>query len=201
MLICRFELFQQFEYAKAREILEEFFWKNFCDNYLEICKVRSYGLSAEKLAGLDLTALNKQEILKNQLSAIATLSLSLKNILKLFAPFVPHLTEELYSIIFASEFEKFKSIHARHNCAKLSLKKHSLISQINTTKIGENLLEIIFVVRKFKSEKNLSMKSTISLIELPKSFDITGIEDDILNVCNAQKIVLKNDLSAINIIE
>ena len=76
-----------------------------------------------------------------------------------------------------------------------------MISQINTTKIGENLLEIIFVVRKFKSEKNLSMKSTISLIELPKSFDITGIEDDILNVCNAQKIVLKNDLSAINIIE
>jgi valyl-tRNA synthetase len=193
--------FQQFEYAKAREILEDFFWKNFCDNYLEICKVRSYGLSAEKLAGLDLTALNKQEILNNQLSAIATLSLSLKNILKLFAPFVPHLTEELYSIIFASEFEKFKSIHARHNCAKLSLKNHHLISQINTTKIGENLLEIIFVVRKFKSEKNLSMKSTISLIELPKSFDITGIEDDILNVCNAQKIVLKNDLSAINIIE
>jgi valyl-tRNA synthetase len=193
--------FQQFEYAKAREILEDFFWKNFCDNYLEICKVRSYGLSAEKLAGLDLTSLNKQEILENQLSAIATLSLSLKNILKLFAPFVPHLTEELYSIIFASEFGQFKSIHARHNCAKLSLKKHSLISQINTNKIGENLLEIIFAVRKFKSEKNLSMKATISLIELPKSFDITGIEDDVLNVCNAQKIVLNNDLSVINIIE
>ena len=192
--------FENYEYAKAREILEEFFWKDFCDNYLEICKVRSYGLSAEKLANIDLSNEEKEIILQKQLSAISTLSLILKNILKLFAPFVVHITEEIYASIFKAEFEEKKSIHARGNFAQLSLGKNQYFSKIDALKIEQNLLEIIFLVRKFKSEKNLSMKATISLIELPQSFDINGFEDDILNVCNAQKIQKNSLIEVINII-
>jgi hypothetical protein len=44
------------------------------------------------------------------------------------------------------------------------------------------------------------MKATISLIELPQSFDINGFEDDILNVCNAQKIQKNSSIEVINII-
>ncbi|MFM8186166.1 MAG: class I tRNA ligase family protein, partial [Alphaproteobacteria bacterium] len=151
--------FAIYEYAKAREILEEFFWHYFCDNYLEICKVRSYGLQAQKLEGLELNANQTQQILFEQLSSLATLSIILKNILKLFAPFIPFVCEEIYSQIFSDEFKIYKSIHARGNKAKLPKKFQENNDEI--LKIGDEILKILFEVRKYKSEKNQSMKTEI----------------------------------------
>jgi len=179
--------FEIFEYARAREVVEEFFWKDFCDNYLEICKVRSYGLSAEKLAGVELDASQQQQIIAKQLSAVATLSLCLKNILKLLAPFIPHITEEIYATIFPDEFMQNKSIHARGNFAKLP-ENLMIINQENIEKIGEELLAIIFEVRKFKSEKNLSMKVPITILEIASKLDLSSICEDLLNVTNSHKV-------------
>ncbi|NBX52966.1 MAG: valine--tRNA ligase [Proteobacteria bacterium] len=177
--------FEIFEYAKAREVLEEFFWHYFCDNYLEICKVRSYGLSAEKLAGVDLTEENTAEIVSKQISALASLSLCLKNILKLFAPFIPHITEEIYATIFANEFAQKKSIHARKNYAELSSQLTKNPAEI--IKIGDEILKILFEVRKFKSEKNLSMKTPIALLKIGSKLDLSGVIDDISNVCTGRQ--------------
>ncbi len=179
--------FEIFEYARAREVVEEFFWKDFCDNYLEICKVRSYGLSAEKLASVELDASEKQQIIAKQLSAVVTLSLCLKNILKLFAPFIPHITEEIYATIFQDEFAQKKSIHARGNFAQLP-QILSAINAENIEKIGDELLAIIFEVRKFKSEKNLSMKVPITILEIGSKLDLSSVSADLLNVTNSQKV-------------
>ena len=179
------EQFEIFEYAKAREVVEEFFWHYFCDNYLEICKVRSYGLSAQILENIELNADQKNDIIAKQLSSLATLFLCLKNILKLFAPIIPHICEEIYSKIFAEEFNKNISIHARKNFAQLP--KNLQINQ-KYFEIGDEVLAIIFEVRKFKSEKNLSMKSTIALLQITTKLDLTRVGADIANVCNAQKI-------------
>ena len=83
------------------------------------------------------------------------MSLCLKNILKLLAPFIPHITEEIYSTIFADEFMQKKSLHARGNFAQLP-ENLNAINDEKFEKIGAELLAIIFEVRKFKSEKNLS---------------------------------------------
>ncbi len=83
--------FDKFEYAKARTIIEEFFWNDFCDNYLEIAKVRSYGVTGLKYENIDLDEQRKQQIQNEQISAILTLKLVLNNLLKLFAPFMPHI--------------------------------------------------------------------------------------------------------------
>ena len=176
--------FAIYEYARAREILEEFFWHYFCDNYLEICKVRSYGLQAQKLESLDLTEEQKQKILDEQLSALATLSITLKNVLKLFAPFIPFICEEIYAEIFKAEFIKYQSIHARGNHAKLP----ALANHVEIIKIGDEILKILFEVRKYKSEKNLSMKNPLDLLEISSLCDLSGVEADIANVCNANKI-------------
>ena len=191
--------FAIFEYARAREVVEEFFWKDFCDNYLEICKVRSYGLSAEKLAGVELDQTQKQQIIAKQLSSIATLSLCLKNILKLLAPFIPHITEEIYATIFHDEFAQKKSIHARGNCAKLP-ENLTIINQENIEKIGEELLAIIFEVRKFKSEKNLSMKVPIAILEIASKLDLSSVSEDLLNVTNSQKIELNESENLVKVI-
>ena len=191
--------FKIFEYAKAREIIEEFFWHYFCDNYLEICKVRSYGLSAQILENVELNADQKNLIIQKQLSAIASLYLCLKNILKLFAPFIPHICEEIYSVIYKNEFAEKSSIHARGNHVELNLNLEANNLE-NLDKIGNELIAIIFEVRKYKSEKNISMKTSISILKIATKLNLSMISDDILNVCNAQKIEFTNNEFLVDII-
>ena len=181
---CVTKEFEKFEYARAREAVEEFFWKDFCDNYLEICKVRSYGLEAEKLAGIDLNEDQKREILAKQQSAISTLQVCLNTILKLFAPFVPHICDEIYSTIFAEEFAKTGSINARGNWPRLSEK---FFNQ-KFYDIGEAALAVIFEVRKFKSGHNISMKTTVKKIIINCEKDLSEIAEDLKNVCNAEEL-------------
>jgi valyl-tRNA synthetase len=176
--------FEKFEYARAREAIEEFFWKDFCDNYLEICKVRSYGLAAEKLAGVELNDAQKSEVQAKQQSAILTLRICLNTILKLFAPFIPHVCDEIYSTIFADEFEKIGSINSRGNWPKLG---EEFFNQ-KFHDIGEAALAVIFEVRKFKSDNNLSMKTTVKKILVNCEKDLSEIAEDLRNVCNAEEI-------------
>ncbi len=190
--------FEKFEYARAREAIESFFWNDLCDNYLEICKVRSYGLEAQKWEGREFSAQEQTNIKNGQKSAILTLKIVLNGTLKLFSPFIPHITEELYSEIFAKEFTKTKSINARGNWPKAS----DMFFDEKFIALGDAALSVIFEVRKYKSDNNLSMKTTVSCIKVSSKTDLTTILDDLSNVCNALKIELsQNEIFSVEISE
>ncbi len=159
--------FSEYEYCDARVATEDFFWKDFCDNYLEMVKVRAYD--------------EKGENPKGQLSAAHTIYHCLDGILRLFAPFVPHITEELYSHIFESK----NSIHKRGNWPIAT--NYPVNEQAEKTGIAA--VSILEAVRKIKAEQKVSIKTPITNLYVQgEAGDVKKMEKDIAGVTSSLKI-------------
>ncbi len=104
----------------------------------------------------------------SQQSALYTLHHCLNGILKLFAPIVPHITEELFSYIFDAEYAQCGSIHARGMWPDAAA--YPCVEEAEQTGIAA--VSVLNAIRKAKSEKGVSIKYPITRAEVEGDFTL-----------------------------
>ena len=132
------------EIGAARHEIDDFFWKDFCDYYLEIVKGRLY---QPEIYGYD-----------ERRSAQHALYYCMLNILKLYAIYVPHITEYIYRQFFR-QHEGVISVH------KLQWEPESAVND-DVILFGEKLKEVISETWKFKTENALSRVEEVETVTI-----------------------------------
>jgi valyl-tRNA synthetase len=153
------EAFEKYDYARALEVSETAFW-NFCDYYVEIAKGRAYSSQG----------------LEEAKQAAATLLLSIETFTKLFAPFTPFATEEVWSWFHDD------SVHTQS-----WPQSYEIVSRLSTPEDSgayDILRELSGDVRKYKTEAKVSLKTEL------KELVIYG--DDVLAVSESISADLKD---------
>jgi valyl-tRNA synthetase len=175
--------YDNYAFFKPKAETENFFWHIFCDQYLEIAKDRLYNPTIRGDKG--------------RKSAQKTLYLGIISILKLMAPIMPHITEEIYQLYFASQ-EKIKSIHI----SKWPEFNSKLINE-KAELAGDIGIDIINTVRKFKSDNQLSLKEELKeliLISVEAGFQeiIKSIESDLKPVLKVKSLIFVGETSLVS---
>ncbi|MFH0861975.1 MAG: valine--tRNA ligase [Candidatus Altiarchaeota archaeon] len=133
------EAFDGYEYSRTKAEVEKFFWQTFCDYYLEIVKERLYKPDKRGV--------------QSRKAAQYTLYQCLLAIVKMMAPIMPHITEELYQIHFRAK-EAAKSVH------NAEWPKASVLDEAAERK-GDLLVEAIAQARKRKSDMKISIAKDV----------------------------------------
>ncbi|MAG10873.1 valine--tRNA ligase, partial [Candidatus Pacearchaeota archaeon] len=159
------EHFDGYEYSRAKFNAEDFFWHDFCDNYLEIVKKRIYNEKGDK-----------------KLSAQYTLYHSLLVVLKTIAPITPFITEEIYQEHYRKN-EKDKSIHLS------SWPEEIPGGRARDTKSWQIIKETVAKVRQAKTKAKKPMNAEIILaLDKKDKVMLKDVLDDLSDVTCAREI-------------
>lgn len=161
------QAFEKYEYSQSLSLVEDFFWKILCDNYLEIIKTRIYNEDNKYPEGSK--------------SAAITLYFGIKILLQLFAPILPFITESIYQTLYPNH----GSIHMRGNWAKVDDIKFDDSHHAQS----EQLIQILEMVRKIKSDDQVSIKTQLNYIEIESCNKLSeDLIEDLKNVTNAKRV-------------
>ena len=157
--------FEAYEFAKARNRLRTFFWNTFCDDYLEIAKQREGDPSMQY-----------------------ALRTAHRTFLLLWAPILPHVTEEIWQHTYAGgtetdsadEADGFPSIHLeewprpRGHEADLAA--------------GETAMAVISALRRYKSERQLPLNEPLEHVSIHG--EIGGYAEAIADVMHVEELTM-----------
>ncbi|GLX94388.1 valine--tRNA ligase [Herbidospora sp. NBRC 101105] len=149
--------FEAYDYTKALERTERFFWA-FCDDHLELVKARAYDGDA---------------------SAVAALRAALDTLLRLFAPFLPFVTEEVWS------WWRDGSVHTAAWPA--------VAGRGGDPEVLEAVADVLARVRKAKSAAKVSMRAEVTRLDVrgEKAELVRLAQDDLCAAGNVEEFVLE----------
>jgi len=162
---------ENYEYAKALAKIESFFW-DFCDNYIEAAKSRRYGDF-----GADAAA-----------SASSAMRLALSILLRLLAPYLSFVTEEVWS------WTNHGSIHrtawpTREEIVRVSGSDESAMQAVI------HLTEALNVIRKGKVDQKVSIGTPVQQVVYSATEDAIAclklVERDLKAASRADALILK----------
>ncbi len=152
------ESFDVYNFHAGLMAIRTFFWHDFCDDYLEAVKYRFYTEVSEDI----------------KVAGQYTLYSVILDSLKILAPVIPFITEEIYQLLF-KEHEKIKSIH---------LTEWPKQYEINENSSGDLIIKIIKEFRNQKASKKIALNQEIQRahVKIPK-------------VLEENKIIIKRDIA------
>ncbi|GAB3681488.1 valine--tRNA ligase [Salinarchaeum chitinilyticum] len=167
------EKFASHEYAKARTELRTFFWETFCDDYLEIAKQRLDDVDRGDLA--DGTANSAAS------SAAYALRTAHRTFCQLFAPILPHVTEEIWQASYGRRVDT-ESIHTTD--------WPEPTGQTADLDAGETALSVIAALRGYKTDAGLPLNADLTAATVYG--DVDGFEGAIADVMHVGSITAED---------
>ncbi|MFD2674852.1 valine--tRNA ligase [Gulosibacter bifidus] len=156
--------FDEYNHARALEVSESFFW-TFCDDYLELVKERAYSDDAAGRA-----------------SAVAAMRLAANVLARLFAPFIPFATEEVWS---------WWQQGSVHEAAWPTVEEIPADGDANALAVASSALTII---RGVKTEAKVSQKTPLIQVTVAAPAEtqplLEAVADDLRAVGRIQSLTI-----------
>jgi valyl-tRNA synthetase len=143
---------EKYEFGLAADKVYDFAWNEYCDWYIEFVKPRLYGEDKD-----------------SKTAATYTLVTVLKDILKCLHPFMPFITEEIYSYLPENKTDIMVSKWPEYNDEYFNSSAEKEVSVI---------MEGIKAIRNIRAEMNVIPSKKVSINFIPDNNDI---EEIILN--------------------
>lgn len=182
--------FAKYDYASAKSEIEGFFWRDLCDNYLEMAKLRLYEAGHP-----------------GHLGACWALRQVLLAVIKLLAPLLPYVTDAIYQALFAEQ-DGSPSVHRAcwPKQSDLDLCWDAQEPQpdwaaAKLMAIGETLIAAATSVRRYKSASALSLGSELACLHLASADPLVrsllhAAIPDLLSVTRARQVLVAEALAA-----
>ncbi|MCX6651772.1 MAG: valine--tRNA ligase [Methanomassiliicoccales archaeon] len=156
--------YDNYQFDKVMREVEQFAWHEFADHYIELVKHRTQDL--------------KDEAVRYTLYTVCL------GIMKMLAPLLPHVTEEVYQENFV-RMDRAKSIH-------VSKWPIPVFYDDTSERKGVLAKDIVAAIRNWKAERGLPLNATLASVEIIGANEelMADVSNDILQTVKAQSIKL-----------
>ena len=144
--------FQDYDYATALAHTEEFFWDNFTDSYIELAKNRAKGMGDVSRA--------------QRASAVAALDFALHVLVRLFAPVLPYITEELWSWDNATDADPLPAACSVHRAAWPDTAEFASLTLPASASSFAAAKASLASIHRYKTQASVSLARAIDSIQL-----------------------------------